>query len=215
MKIGIFGGTFNPVHFGHLRAAEEVAQTFLNKVVFIPTNITSNKKMPEINPEKRMEMINIAIKNHKKFEASDIEIKRGGFSYSYDTIVQLEKIYPLDELYFIAGMDTYFDMRNWKNAGEIFDKINFIVVNRSNKKSDLKNLIKLIDFLPDKLKEGIRIDYAENRLITDKNRFIYFFKITRLDISSTDIRNNFKNNISNLFLLPNEVINYIINNKLY
>ena len=215
MKIGIFGGTFNPVHFGHLRAAEEVAQTFLNKVVFIPTNITSNKKMPEINPEKRMEMINIAIKNHKKFEASDIEIKRGGFSYSYDTIVQLEKIYPLDELYFIAGMDTYFDMRNWKNAGEIFDKINFIVVNRSNKKSDLKNLIKLIDFLPDKLKEGIRIDYAENRLITDKNRFIYFFKITRLDISSTGIRNNFKNNISNLFLLPNEVINYIINNKLY
>ena len=215
MKIGIFGGTFNPVHFGHLRAAEEVAQTFLNKVVFIPTNITSNKKMPEINPEKRIEMINIAIKNHKKFEASDIEIKRGGFSYSYDTIVQLEKIYPSDELYFIAGMDTYFDIRNWKNAGEIFDKINFIVVNRSNKKSDLKNLIKLIDFLPDKLKEGIRIDYAENRLITDKNRFIYFFKITRLDISSTYIRNNFKNNISNLFLLPNEVINYIINNKLY
>ena len=215
MKIGIFGGTFNPVHFGHLRAAEEVAQTFLNKVVFIPTNITSNKKMLEINPEKRIEMINIAIKNHKKFEASDIEIKRGGFSYSYDTIVQLEKIYPSDELYFIAGMDTYFDIRNWKNAGEIFDKINFIVVNRSNKKSDLKNLIKLIDFLPDKLKEGIRIDYTENRLITDKNRFIYFFKITRLDISSTDIRNNFKNNISNLFLLPNEVINYIINNKLY
>ncbi len=215
MKIGIFGGTFNPVHFGHLRAAEEVAQSFLDKVVFIPTNITSNKKMPEISPEKRMEMINIAIKNHKKFEASDIEIKRGGFSYSYDTIVQLKKIYPSDELYFIAGIDTYFDIRNWKNAEGIFDKINFIVVNRPNKKSDLKNLIKLIDFLPDKLKEGIRIDYAENRLITDKNRFIYFFKITRLDISSTDIRNNFKNNISNLFLLPNEVINYIINNKLY
>ena len=215
MKIGIFGGTFNPVHFGHLRAAEEVAQTFLNKVVFIPTNITSNKKMPEINPEKRMEMLNIAIKNHEKFETSDIEIKRGGFSYSYDTIVQLEKIYPSDELYFIAGMDTYLDIRNWKNAGEIFDKINFIVVSRSNKKSGLKNLIKLIDFLPDKLKEGIRVDYTKNRLITDKNRFIYFFKITRLDISSTDIRNNFKNNISNLFLLPNEVINYIINNKLY
>ncbi len=215
MKIGIFGGTFNPIHFGHLRAAEEVAQTFLNKVIFIPTNITSNKKMPGINPEKRIEMINIAIKNHKKFESSDIEIKRGGFSYSYDTIVQLEKIYPPDELYFIVGIDTYLDIKNWKNAAGILDKINFIVVSRSNKKSGLKNLIKLIDFLPDKLKEGIKVDYAENRLITLKGRFIYFFKITRLDISSTVIRNNFKNNISNLFLLPNEVINYIINNKLY
>ena len=215
MKIGIFGGTFNPIHFGHLRAAEEVAQTFLNKVIFIPTNISPNKKMPGINPEKRIEMINIAIKNHKKFESSDIEIKRGGFSYSYDTIVQLEKIYPPDELYFIVGIDTYLDIKNWKNAAGILDKINFIVVSRSNKKSGLKNLIKLIDFLPDKLKEGIKVDYAENRLITLKGRFIYFFKITRLDISSTVIRNNFKNNISNLFLLPNEVINYIINNKLY
>ncbi|MHB1546789.1 MAG: nicotinate-nucleotide adenylyltransferase [bacterium] len=215
MKIGIFGGTFNPVHFGHLRAAEEVAQTFLDKVIFIPTNITSNKKMQDINPENRIEMLNIAIKNHKKFESSDIEIKRGGFSYSYDTIVQLEKIYPSDELYFIAGMDAYFDIKNWKNAAEIFDKINFIVVNRSNKKSDLKNLIKLIDFLPDKFKKGIRVDYAENRLILGNNKLIYFFKITRLDISSTVIRNNFKNNISNLFLLPNDVINYIINNKLY
>ncbi len=215
MKIGIFGGTFNPVHFGHLRAAEEVAQSFLNKIIFIPTNLTSNKKTVALSAEKRMEMLNIAIKNNKKFEVSDIEIKRGGYSYSYDTIVQLEKIYSSDELYFIVGMDAYSGVKNWKNAEGIFDKINFIVVNRSNKKFSQKKLIKLIDFLPDKLKEGVKIDYKENKLITSKNKFIYFFKISRLDISSTVIRDNFKNNISNLFLLPNEVINYIINNKLY
>ncbi|MDA8158553.1 MAG: nicotinate-nucleotide adenylyltransferase [Deltaproteobacteria bacterium] len=215
MKIGIFGGTFNPVHFGHLRAAEEVSQTFLDKVVFIPTNITSNKKMTGIVPEHRMKMLNMAIKNNKKFESSDIEIRRGGFSYSYDTVVQLQKIYPSDELYFIAGMDAYLDVKSWKNAEEIFDKINFLVVNRSNKKSGLKNLIKLIQFLPDKLKEGVKLDYGENRLILGNNRFVYFLKITRMDISSTEIRKNFKNNVSNLFLLPNEVINYIIKNKLY
>ena len=215
MKIGIFGGTFNPVHFGHLRAAEEVSQTFLDKVVFIPTNITSNKKMTGIVPEHRMKMLNMAIKNNKKFESSDIEIRRGGFSYSYDTVVQLQKIYPSDELYFIAGMDAYLDVKSWKNAEEIFDKINFLVVNRSNKKSGLKNLIKLIQFLPDKLKERVKLDYGENRLILGNSRFVYFLKITRMDISSTEIRKNFKNNISNLFLLPNEVINYIIKNKLY
>ncbi|MHB8231310.1 MAG: nicotinate-nucleotide adenylyltransferase [bacterium] len=215
MKIGIFGGTFNPVHFGHLRAAEEAAQRFLDKVIFIPTNITSNKKTEELFPEKRLEMLNIALKNHKKFEVSDIEIKRGGISYSYDTIALLEKMYPFDELYFIAGIDTYFDIKNWKKGNEILDKINFLAVSRSSIKFGLKNLVKLISFLPDKLKEGVRIDYDENRLITPKNKFIYFLQITRLDISSTTIRNNFKNNISNLFLLPNDVINYIINNKLY
>ena len=215
MKIGIFGGTFNPVHFGHLRAAEELAQNFLDKVIFIPTNITSNKEKPGIDPEKRMKMLNIAIKNNKKFEASDIEIKRGGLSYSYDTIIQLKKIYPSDELYFIAGVDAYSDVKNWKNGAEIFDKINFIVVNRSGMKSDSKNLVKLTGFLPDNLKERIKLEYSQNRLVTPKNKYIYFLKITRLDISSTAIRNNFKNNISNLFLLPNEVINYIINNKLY
>jgi nicotinate-nucleotide adenylyltransferase len=216
MKIGILGGTFNPVHYGHLRAAEEAAQKFLlDKIIFIPANITSNKKTASLDPEKRMEMLNIAIKNHKKFESSDIEIKRGGFSYSIDTVVQLEKIYPSDELYFIAGIDAYADIKNWKNGAEILDKINFIIADRRGIKVGIKDLVKVIDFLPDELKKGVKVDRENNRLVTPQNKFIYFTEITRLDISSTDIRNNFKNNISNLFLLPNEVINYIINNKLY
>ncbi len=216
MKIGIFGGTFNPVHYGHLRAAEETAERFLlDKIIFVPTNITSDKKETLLKPEKRLEMINIAIKGLERFEASDIEIKRGGFSYSYDTIIQLKYIYPRDELYFIVGVDTYLGMKNWKNGKKIFDIINFIIVSRACKEPDLKNLTELKDFLPDELKKDIISDYTENRLITSKNKFIYFLKITGLDISSTNIRDNFKNNVSNLFLLPNKVINYIIGNKSY
>ncbi|HEC25351.1 MAG TPA: nicotinate (nicotinamide) nucleotide adenylyltransferase [bacterium] len=216
MKIGIFGGTFDPIHYGHLRAAEETAERLkLDKVIFVPTNITSDKKETLLKPEKRLKMINIAIKSRERFEASDIEIKRGGFSYSYDTIVQLKYIYPQDELYFIVGVDTYLGIKNWKNGKKIFDIINFIIVSRACKEPGLNNLTKLKNFLPDELKNGIISDYTENRLITSKNKFIYFLKITGLDISSTDIRNNFKNNVSNLFLLPNEVINYIINNKSY
>ena len=215
MKIGIFGGTFNPIHYGHLRAAEEIAQNFLERVIFVPTNITSNKEKISQSPKKRLEMINIAINNHKKFGVSDIEMKRGGISYSYDTIIQFKKLYPNDDLYFIIGMDTYFDLKNWKNGEFLFDMVNFIVINRNNIKFNPKNLIKLTSFLPDKIKDGINIDHKNKRFITSKNKYINFFQITRMDISSTIIRNNFKKNISNLYLLPKDVINYIINNKMY
>ncbi len=214
MRIGIFGGTFNPVHYGHLRAAEEAAVKFLDKVVFVPAHITLDKVPAQaVNSKLRLEMINIAIKDNRKFESSDIEIKRGGISYSYDTVVQFKKMYPGDELYFIVGEDAYKHIKSWKNASAILNEINFIVVSRS--KLGFKNLAKLAGFLPDNLKENIVIDYNGNRFAMHRNIAVYFLKITVLDISSTDIRNNFKNNISNLFLLPNEVIKYIINNKLY
>ncbi|MCL4542607.1 MAG: nicotinate-nucleotide adenylyltransferase [Deltaproteobacteria bacterium] len=215
MNIGIFGGTFNPIHYGHLRAAEEITQNFLERVIFVPTNITSGKKNISQNPKNRLEMINIAINNHKKFGVSDIEIKSGGISYSYDTVTRLNKLYPNDDLYFIIGMDAYFDLKNWKNGGLLFDMINFIVINRNSVRFDAKNLIKLASFLPDEVKCGINVDHKNKRFITSKKKYINFFKITRMDISSTIIRGNFKKNISNLYLLPKDVINYIINNKMY
>ncbi|MCL4321445.1 MAG: nicotinate-nucleotide adenylyltransferase [Deltaproteobacteria bacterium] len=215
MKTGIFGGTFNPIHYGHLRAAEEITQNFLEKVIFVPTNITSNKGKVPSNPKNRLEMINIAINGRKKFAVSDIEIKRGGISYSYDTIIQFNKLYPNDDLYFIIGMDSYFDLKNWKNGELLFDMINFIVINRNNIKFNPKELIKLTSFLPDGIKDQINIDHENKRFITSKNKYVNFFKITRMDISSTIIRNNFKKNISNLYLLPKDVINYIINKKVY
>lgn len=215
MKIGIFGGTFNPIHYGHLRAAEEIAQNFLERVIFVPTNITSNKEKVSQSPKKRLEMINIAIGNHKKFEVSDIEIKRGGISYSYDTIIQFNELYPDDDLYYMIGMDAYFDLKNWKNGELLFDMINFIVINRNNIRFNPKNLIKLASFLPDGIKDEINIDHKTERFTTSKNKYINFLKVTRMDISSTIIRNNFRKNISNLYLLPKDVINYIINDKTY
>lgn len=214
MKIGIFGGTFNPIHYGHLRAAEEIAEKFLDQVIFVPTNITSNKNIDaEAHPQKRLEMAEIAIKGEQKFKVSDIEIKRGGFSYSYDTIVELKKKYKDDDLYFIAGADAFLGLKSWKNAEAILRTIDFIVAGRP--KYGFKNLVKLIDFLPDNLKEDAEVDLKEEKIVIDEKRAVYFFNTTKLDISSTVIRNNFKNNISNLFLLPNGVINYIIKNKLY
>lgn len=215
MNIGIFGGTFNPIHYGHLRAAQEIAQSFLEKIIFVPTNITSNKEIILQSPDKRLEMINTAIKNNTKFTVSDIEIKRGGVSYSHDTIGQFNKLYPNDNLYFIVGMDAYLDLKNWKNSELLFDMINFIVINRNNKRFDLEDLTKLASYLPDRIKDGISIDRKNKRFITAGNKYINFFKITRMDISSTIIRNNFRKNISNLYLLPKDVINYIMKSTMY
>lgn len=215
MKIGIFGGTFNPIHYGHLRAAEEVAQEFLDRVIFVPTNATSKKDNATQNPIKRVEMIKAAIYDNKKFEVSDIEIKRGGISYSYDTIIQLNKLYANDDLYFIIGIDAYLGLKNWKNSRMLFDMINFIVINRDNMRFNSRSLIKLKAFLPCGLKNQISIDYKNKRFITPKNKYINFIKIMSLDISSTAIRNNFKNNISNLYLLPNDVISYIMDKGEY
>ena len=216
MKIGIFGGTFNPIHYGHLRVAEELAEKFLDEVIFVPTNITSNKNIDaeaETEPQKRLEMIKIAIKDHKKFKISDMEIKRGGFSYSYDTIVEFKKKYKKDDLYFIAGSDAFLGLKTWKNSEKILKNIDFIVVGRP--KYGFKNLSKLIDFLPDNLKHKSEADLKNKRIVIGGKKTIYFFNTTKLDISSTLIRNNFKKGISNRFLLPNEVTNYIINNRLY
>lgn len=215
MNIGIFGGTFNPIHYGHLRAAEEIVQSFLEKVIFVPTNITSNKGTIPQSPDKRLEMINMAIKNHVKFTASDIEIQRGGVSFSYDTIVNFNGLYPKDDLYFIVGMDTYLDLKNWKNSASFFDIINFIVIDRDTNRLDSTSLTQLSSFLPDKVRAEIIIDRKNKRFITAKNKYINFFKITRMDISSSIIRDNFKKNISNLYLLPKDVINYIMDSKMY
>lgn len=216
MKIGIFGGTFDPVHFGHLRAAQECAQIFsLDTVLFVPTSITSRKQVKAASPSSRFDMLALALEGYEKFALSDEEIKRGGLSYSYDTIVSLKEKYPAEELYFIVGADAFRGIKNWKRGNEIFNIVDFIVVGRKGALSGEKKLVKLSGFLPDKIKKDAVLDYSGGGITIGRKRRVNFVETTRLDISSSAIRNNFKSNVSNCFLLPNEVINYIINNGLY
>ncbi len=218
MKIGIFGGSFNPIHFGHLRTGEELIEGMpLDKIIFIPSNITSNKNETAKNSKNRFEMVKMAIKDNSKFETSDIEMKMGGISFSYNTIKELKEKYPDDELFFIIGFEAFTEIRNWKNSYLLFEMTSFIIISRDmNIKTMPENLAAIAKYIPDTVQNKIKTDIAHNRLIIfPENRLIILFEVTKLDISSTKIRNNFKKKLSNRFLLPNDIIEYIINNNIY
>jgi nicotinate-nucleotide adenylyltransferase len=133
MKIGIYGGTFNPVHIGHLAIAELIGDKLgLDKVIFIPSRIPPHKSGRRLAPAgMRFKMVKAAIKGNPRFEASDLEIKRRGKSYSVDTLRYFRRIYGKNAgLYFIIGADSLVELGKWKEIGSILKLVKFIVVNR-------------------------------------------------------------------------------------
>lgn len=131
MKIGILGGTFNPPHIGHLILAEEAKDTFnLDKVFFIPTYLPPHKDVPLAKAEDRLEMVKLSIKDNKNFECLDIEVKRGGKSFTIDTLKELRKRYPRDDLFLIIGSDLAEDFTSWKDYKEIIKIAKVLVARR-------------------------------------------------------------------------------------
>ena len=133
MKIGILGGTFDPVHLGHLYLAERVLRKLsLDKIIFIPAYLPPHKKKGNITPAgHRYNMVKISIGENRRFQVSDIELRRKGRSYSVETLRQLRKRYGLSvEIFFITGSDSLNDFDKWRNAKEIIKKYKFVIVKR-------------------------------------------------------------------------------------
>jgi nicotinate-nucleotide adenylyltransferase len=187
MKIGILGGTFNPIHLGHLILAEEAMHKLnLDKIIFVPTYLPPHKDNSDIAPAKdRFKMVKLAIKDNRRFSVSDIEIKRKGKSYTIDTIKEFKKIYPQDELYFICGSDLLNYLDSWKDLDEVLKLINFIVATRPGYP---------LDKIPAHIQ---RID------------------IRAIDISGFAIRQAIKNKKPFRYLLPEAVYRYINKKGLY
>ena len=117
-RIGIYGGTFNPPHIGHLHAAEQTVEILnLDKLLLIPDRIAPHKEIPSGSPtpEQRLEMVRIAASGNPKLEVSDMELRREGPSYSYITVEQLREIYPDAKLYLLMGTDMFLSFLSWKN----------------------------------------------------------------------------------------------------
>ncbi len=199
LKIGICGGTFDPIHTGHLAVAELVRSEFsLDKVLFIPSGMPPHKELKKVMASShRLNMVKCAVKSNPYFEASAIEVERSGFTYTVDTLKELHGMYPDGaEFFYIIGADVVRDLLSWKNAEEVFTLTSFIALMRPGFSDDAfhKQIKELI--------EGYKVN-------------ICYYEIPLLDISSTLIRDRIKAGRSVKYLVKEEVEEYIYNNRLY
>jgi len=195
-KIGIIGGTFNPIHLAHLYIAYEAKLKLgLDKVIFMPVGSPPHKNNKEIvGASLRYEMVKEAIKNYEDFEISDYEIKKEGSSYTFETLEYL-KNYD-NELYFITGADCLLTIEKWNQPQKILNLSKFVVFNRGGYSKD--ELLKQ--------KEEIDKKYNTN---------VIFLDIINLEISSSMIRKRIKEGKRVDFFIPKNVLNIILQNRLY
>ena len=193
------GGTFDPIHYGHLATAEEARIHFeLDKVIFVPAGHPSHKKDYEVTPmEQRYIMTALAINSNPFFEISRMEIDRKGISYTVETLKQFaEEFGPDTSLYFISGADAVLDILTWKDVGGVLSFCTFIAATRP----------------------GYPMGQLWEKLAEIKklyNREVYPMEVTDLDISSTEIRRRLKVGLSIRYLVPDNVRDYVEKIGLY
>jgi len=198
-RIGILGGTFNPVHKGHLRIAEIAQKEFrLERVVFMPSGTPPHKPKSGIAPKRdRSSMIKIAIAKKPKFAISLIELHRPGYSYAIDTFNKLRSDYgKTAALYYILGMDSINDILSWKKPLELFKLCEFIVATRPGAK--IRTFKRLMKFPP------LKVNADKIHLIE-----------TKFDIASSKIRERIASGGSVARSVPKEVVEYIAKRGLY
>lgn len=197
------GGTFNPIHYGHLVTAEEARIQFnLDRVLFIPTGDPPHKEGQKItNAQQRYLMTVMATGSNPYFYVSRMEIDRPQPSYTMDTVKDLHKVYKDSQIFFITGTDAVLDILTWKNPAEILNLCIFIAATRPGYELDRLNNIKK------RLKDELGI--------ADINEKIHIIKIPALAISSTDIRNRVRTGKPIRYLLPEGVANHIYKMNFY
>ena len=212
MKIGLMGGTFNPVHLAHLRIAEEARELCgLDRVVFIPAADPPHKRLAgEVPFLLRYEMVRRAIAGNTAFELSDIEGQRGGKSYSIDTIAAFRRQHPEEQLFFIIGSDSFLEIGMWHRYAEIFRLCGLIVIERPG-----RPVSDLLAALPVAIRPELRYTPDARRLEHATGTTVQFIKGCPLDISSSEIRRLAAERHSITYLVPPEVEAYIKEQRIY
>ena len=211
MKLGLLGGTFNPVHMAHLRIAEEARDLQrLDKIMFIPAADPPHKPLeggvPFVN---RYEMVKAATADNPDFLVSDIEARLGGKSYTIETLPALKKECPDAELFFIIGSDSYLELGLWHRFDELFAMTSLIVVERPGRQIENP-----IEQLPDKVRDSFSKG-KDQRLYHESGTSISFIKGSLIDISSSRLRGLINAGRSIRYLVPPAVETYIAQKGLY
>lgn len=196
-KIGILGGTFNPVHLGHLALARAAAHHFrLDEVWFVPCSHPPHKKAPNLaSGRDRLAMLKLALQNEPRFRVKDIEIRRRGISYSVDTLRAFQKDNPDVDFYFVIGADMLPGLRTWRHIDELFKRCRFLVMQRPGTACNA-SLAKLPPSYRRELRKG-------------------FFTGPQLDISSSEVRRRVRQGLSIEHLVPDPIMRYIASRGLY
>lgn len=220
MHIGLFGGTFNPIHLGHLKAANRVMAHFaLDTVVFIPSALPPHKDPANICKSKdRLEMVRLAIDDYPGLTLSDAELKRAGYSYTIDTVRSLKNDYnDGDRLFLLMGLDAFLEIQTWKSYADLFRQIACIVMMRPGISAvDFDQMKALVeDYLTAAISTGYRYSVEKKCFTHEKLQPVSLYDVAPLDISATAVRQRLKRGQSIASLVPPQVAEYIQSKGLY
>jgi nicotinate-nucleotide adenylyltransferase len=212
-RVGVYGGTFNPIHLGHLRAAEEVAEALdLERVLFVPSAQPPHKSDEAIaSAALRLAWVRLAVEGNPRFAADAIEVERGGASYLVDTLRALRARVAPAELVFLVGCDAFAEMGAWREPRELFRLASYAVTTRPPVRAG-----RLGDWLPDAVKDDVAIA-ADGRSARhrDAGTWLRLVEITGLDVSASDVRRRLRERRSVRYLLPEAVRRAVLASGVY
>lgn len=218
-NVGLFGGTFNPIHLGHLRAADEAGRKFpLDEICFIPSAIPPHKQPEALaDAADRMEMIRLAIAGRRSFSASDVEISRAGRSFTIDTVRHFKSALPRQNLFLLMGLDAFLEIHTWHAFRQLLQLIAIVVLTRPGRAIGQAQLgwQKIQDYIAERISNRYRFAAAGPCYRHPENPPIYMLDIGLLDISSTQIRRRIRTGQPLDGLVPAAVESYIRSKGLY
>ncbi len=213
-RMGLFGGTFDPIHLGHLRAAREVLERFaLDRILFVPSFIPPHKERKGMAPARdRLRMVELACAGEPRFAASSIEVDAGGRSYSILTLERVRGLYPGARIFFILGTDAFLEIGTWREHARVLEESLFIVMTRPG--APMEDAAGVVG---DSLRERVR-EIAEGETVDEGvlgDHRIFLLPIRALDVSSTEVRRRVRAGETVAGLVPEAVGDYIRSHGLY
>ena len=218
MRLGVLGGTFNPIHNGHLAIARQTREALgLDRILFIPTNDPPHKPHQGLAPAKdRYEMVRLAIDSDPLFVISNIELRRSGTSYSIDTVRQLRHEYgPQTELFFLIGLDAFLEFPTWHMPDTLLTLCSFVVISRPGLSFQALSTLPLLPPLSQQALLDLDRGVSSRLTVPMGTHSLICLRLPPSDVSASGIRSKFKQGLPTAKLLPPQVESYILQHHIY